>query len=279
MKTLSTIWIAAATAIAAVLACAPDTQAGLLRHYKLDETSGATMASVVGADGTYIGSPNLNGSYMTLNGVDQRAELSTGVVGIFHPAYETNRSLAMWIKLDATTGSDQFLLGSTVPSGGHGWAMRLLSDGSLNFIRNGIANHNSSVVSGIAADTWAHVGYSLSGSTLKFYVNGVQLGANVAAATDYVNNGIPVISIGAGGGPTTPTSFTAGSFADVRFYVNGFGPNNNDPIVANENGGVLSASDFAALAALTPVEPIPTPAALPVGLAMMGLIVARRRRR
>ena len=39
----------------------------------------------------------------------------------------------------------------------------------------------------------------------------------------------------------------------MRFYVNGFG--GSDPDAANEAGGVLSAADMAALAALTPEEP------------------------
>lgn len=277
MKTQKRSRIAAVAALTVVIGAA-QTQAGLLRHFKLDEPmSSTTMIDSVGIqNGTYIGSPTLNGEVLTLNGVDQRAELSSTGTGIFNVAYETNRSLAMWINLDSV-GTDQFLLGTTVPAGGHGWSFRLLSDGTLNLIRHGQDNNNSTVASGIAADTWTHVGYSLSGTTLKFYVNGVQLGADESTPTSFLNNpGTPVISIGAGGGDPSPTSFTAGSFADVRFYVNGFGPNDNDPDVANENGGVLSASDFAALAALNPV---PAPAALPAGLAMLAAVAVRRRRR
>jgi len=250
--------------------------AGLLRHYELDDPSGTTMTeSVAGANGTYIGSPSLNGYYLTLNGTDQRGDVGA-YTRFFHTEYERNRSLAMWVRLDSTSTLAYFL-GTTVPSGGHGWSFRYLADGKLNFIRQGIANHDSTVVSGISADTWTHVGYSLSGTTLKFYVDGVQLGANVVAATNYLNNGTPVVSLGAGGGASSPNTFMAGAIDDVRFYVQGYGANDNDPDVENENGGVLSAADFASLAAMTPI-PEPNTFAL-AAFALLGLLARGRPRR
>lgn len=257
--------------------CGANAGAGLLRHFLLDESSGTTMTdATVNQNGTYVGSPGLNGNYLSLNGTTQRGELSSTGSGIFNTAYETDRSLAMWIRLD-NTAAEAYLLGTTIPAGGNGWSFRYLADGTLDLLRHGLAAHPSTVASGITAGTWTHVGYSLSGTTLKFYVNGVQLGADVVAATGYENNGTPVISLGAGGGDPSPTSFMAGAIDDVRFYVNGFGANDNDPDVANENGGVLSAADFAALAALVPV-PEPGTAVCAV-LGGMLLLVARRRTR
>ncbi len=200
--------------------------AGLLRWWQMTETSGSTMVDSIGAQsGTYINSPTLNGEYATFNGTDQWGRITTAgnaSGSIFDPAYETARSLSMWVKLD-NAGRFQSLFGTTVPSGGAGWSFDYNADGTLRFVRPGAAVYTSTTTTGLEPGVWAQVGYTLN-NTLTFYVNGQQLGGTITSSNTYNNNGgtsEPTVGLGSAGG--TGSSYLGGSMADVRYVVSGFG--------------------------------------------------------
>ncbi|NQW47985.1 MAG: hypothetical protein HQ464_09480, partial [Planctomycetes bacterium] len=151
----SRIWPLAAAWVFA-LAPAGQASAGLLRWWQMTETSGTTMVDSVGLQsGTYFNSPTLNGAYATFNGTDQWGRITTAgnaSGSIFDPAYETARSMSMWVKLDSTTKL-QSLFGATTPPGGAGWTFYYMNTGVLRFGRPGSANYES-IASGIQPGIW-----------------------------------------------------------------------------------------------------------------------------
>jgi len=245
----STALLSAAVAIGGMNLSA---SAGLLRWWKMDEDAGSTtMTDSIGLQsGTYINSPTLNGSYATFNGSDQWARIAVSGSSIFNSAYERARSMGMWVKLDNTSRAQSFF-GTTVPSGGHGWSFDLNANGTLNFTRWGSAGYTSTASAGLEPGVWAHVGYTLNG-TLRFYVNGQQVGNAISASNAYTNFGEPTVGLGSSGGSG---KFLGGSMADVRYVVSGYGP-----ALGASNGmtgftdGALTAANMQALAAIKPID-------------------------
>lgn len=248
----SRIWPLAA---AWVFALAPVGQAsaGLLRWWQMTETTGTTMTDSIGAQsGTYFNSPTLTGEYVTFNGIDQWGQITTsGNTSIFNSAYETARSLSMWVKLD-NTASSQPLFGTTVPAGGAGWSFDYLSTGSLRMTRPGVASYQATA--GLEQGVWAQVGYTLN-TTLKFYVNGQQVGSDLSASNSYNNNGgtsAPTVGLGSAGGTG---SFLDGSMADVRYVVSGYGATlSASNGMAGFTDGAITAANMATLFTIKPFD-------------------------
>ena len=231
--------------------------AGLLRWWQMTETSGSTMVDSIGIQsGSYINSPTLTGEYVTFNGTDQWGRITTaGNAGgsIFDPAYETARSLSMWVKLD-NTGRFQSLFGTTIPSGGAGWSFDYNANGTLRFVRPGAAVYTSTATTGLEPGVWAQVGYTLN-NTLTFYVNGQQLGSTITSSNTYNNNGgtsAPTVGLGSAGGTG---SYLGGSMADVRYVVRGYGPalgpSNG---MTGFNDGAITAANMETLFGIKPFD-------------------------
>jgi hypothetical protein len=252
----SLIWPLAAAWVFA-LAPAGEVSAGLLRWWQMTETSGSTMVDSIGQQsGTYINSPTLTGEYVTFNGTTQWGEITTGGNGnstIFNSAYERARSLGMWVKLD-NTGRFQSLFGTTVPSGGAGWSFDYNADGTLRMVRPGSVVHTSTAAADLEPGVWAHVGYTLNG-TLKFYVNGQQVGSDIAASNAYNNNGgttEPTVGLGSAGGTG---GFMGGSMADVRYIVSGYGPAlDGSNGMAGFTDGAITAANMQTLFGIKPFD-------------------------
>jgi hypothetical protein len=67
-------------------------------------------------------------------------------------------------------------------------------------------------------DTWYHVAWTMSGSTEKYYVDGVQMGANQTSAISSLFNSTSAIGFGAENISGTPGDFFSGRLALCRVW-------------------------------------------------------------
>jgi hypothetical protein len=218
-------------------------------NWLLNDDAGSTTAvdSYGGMNGTYMNGPTLNGHYATFNGTDQWVKLTEDSVNNFyHPAYETARTFSAWIKLDDVEKT-QTILGATVPSGGNGWMFYHMNDGKFRFTRSGSAVYLSTASNGLEDGVWAHVAYTLN-NTLKFYVNGEQVGDDVASYNSYNNNETSTVGLASDGGGAS--SFLDGSMADVRYIIQSYGATN-----PTGGDGALTQEQLQAIYAIKPIDP------------------------
>lgn len=102
------------------------------------------------------------------------------------------------------------------PSGVGTAATSLLSistDGTLNYVVNGVTYSSSS--GAITANTWYHIAASRSGTSLRLFINGTQVGSTWTDSTNYSHaTGRPVLG---GRGDNTSVNFFTGYVDDARF--------------------------------------------------------------
>lgn len=99
------------------------------------------------------------------------------------------------------------------------YQLSILNTGSGTFLRftythssGTAATVNSSVSAALGTNKWQQVGFTISGTTLTFIVNGASIGtATLAASTRDAGNGAPEL------GGASPNSFL-GRMSDVRIY-------------------------------------------------------------
>ena len=148
-----------------------------------------------------IGSPTLNTSpySWTLNGTSQyfykpangSADLlSTGATEFNPSAF----SILMWIKTPATLATATLFSKTNGSSKDYELAMT-----STNLQLNSNVFGNVSVAHSLSTSAWNFVSVTLSGTTTKFYKNGVQLGADQTTTAGTANNSYPLY-IGGGVG-------------------------------------------------------------------------------
>jgi hypothetical protein len=188
---------------------------GLIAHWQFNETSGtiANDLAVANNDGTYVGNPTLgvqgsntaaNGTAVNLNGTSQSvtsgAKLLNGL---------SKFTLAAWIRPDKITPDVSFLGQNGLIEFGIDTGLGKLdlwtnSGGAL------VANHQ------LALAKWSHVAAVGTGTGLKIYVNGVEVGSGGSATKSYgTNSGIFKV----GEGVLNPSgNYFDGRVDDVRVY-------------------------------------------------------------
>ncbi len=158
----------------------------LVAHLKFDETSGSTATDFSGNswNATLVNGPSFGPGFLK-NGLNlpntaaQHATLPVGVVSGLN-----DFTISAWVKIGAfSTYARIFDFGSGTTSymmltpqyttGTNAAKMRFAITTSSN---GGEQQLNSS--SAIPLNTWAHVAITLSGSTGRLYLNGVQVGSN-----------------------------------------------------------------------------------------------------
>ena len=183
---------------------------GLVAAYSFDQGSGATAqdesgnnhnGSIVGAGWT----SGRHGSALSFDGSNDHVGL--GSLGTFS---QTAFTLQAWIQKD-TTKNDVAVIGTWTGTGPMLWVDHLASRHRLT-LAGGISDYLDSG-QGPTIGEWQHIAATFSGSTARYYVNGVE----VASRT--VNNGAGASDtwrIGAYGG--SPSGFFDGVIDDVRIY-------------------------------------------------------------
>ena len=153
---------------------------GVVGHWPLDEGSGTIVHDVAGnlADGTLRGSPmwvegQLQGA-MSFNGSSDYVEVPHG------PTFETitnQVTLCAWINVDNFINWAGIVGKGTGPGS---WNMQVWGDGSLRTAPNygnppgsvGRQDINSSAK--MATGVWTHAAVTCDGSTIRFYIDGVE---------------------------------------------------------------------------------------------------------
>lgn len=187
---------------------------GLIAHWQLNETSGTIVndLAVADNDGTYVGNPTLgvegsnaaNGTAVNLNGTSQYitsgAKLLNGL----------NRFTMMaWVRPDKTTPDISFMGQNGLIEFGIDTSSSQLdlwtnAGGSL------VANHQ------LAMAKWSHVAAVGTGTSLKIFVNGIEVGSGGSTTASYgTNSGI--FKVGEGVLNASGNHFD-GRFDDVRVY-------------------------------------------------------------
>jgi hypothetical protein len=95
-------------------------------------------------------------------------------------------TIECWVRFSALSGNN------FVFTWGAGWGLYTRSGGWSVF--DGVGSEVIVVVGTVVINTWYHVAISRRGSTLRFFVNGVQLGGNVTNST---NHSSAVLRLGA----------------------------------------------------------------------------------
>jgi hypothetical protein len=194
--------------------------AGLVGHWKLDESSGTTAAdsSGLGNDGTLVNcTPTLwaptggqTDGALGFDGGDDYADC--GSSASLMPAAFT---IAFWVKADEVriqVPVDKFPTGS-----GYGWSVKLRDNGAVWFnigSEGGGAMGYWGPAGEYTANTWYHLAGSYDGAVIAFYIDGVQVHTENATPT-LDATAIPLIF---GTSNKTPKEYFKGQLDDVRLY-------------------------------------------------------------
>ena len=233
------------------------TTPNLRGYWALDEKSGTTARDSSGYQsagkitGTLQGGVTVNqasaneqfGTAMRFDGSNDEIFLGSALGSL-----TSNFTVSAWVNPSRLTGV-QRVLSSSVLTGGTGWGFGLAGD-DLRFTTFGKLDYN--IAANLTLNEWTHIAVVFDSSfDAEFFVDGVSIGTIVGGAAAGATPDNFFI------GRTGVQEAFQGLIDEVRVY-----------------NTALSDNDVARLAAF-----IPTPAALPAGLAMLGFAVMRRKRR
>jgi hypothetical protein len=184
--------------------------------------AGSTAADALGSStGNYTGShtPAANGPLTeqggpgsTFDGTDTAVTLP----GIAEQAGTNPYTFELWVRPSTIDSIYRFLISQeeTVAGEREGTGV-WLSQAGLGFERwSGGVNSSITDSAGLPANTWSYVVASYDGSTMRLFVNGVQIGSKATSAPLAPVSAPTAIGAGAGG----HSGFFAGDLADVAIY-------------------------------------------------------------
>lgn len=155
---------------------------GLQAYYKMN--GNVIDSSGNGLNGTSVGTPTYTtgkyGDAISLNGTSQYVTVpdSTLLEGS-----SGNISVFGWINItDFSSDGNQHLISKYTSF--NGW--RLVARSSDILVTVGGVNITRG--SGVATGTWSHIGFTKTGTTLKVYQNGVQIGSDATVGTTLANS-------------------------------------------------------------------------------------------
>jgi len=166
-------------------------ESSLLSYWKLDETSGTSAADSKGTNtGTYQGSVTLNqsptntfigGRSITLPGSSSAYVLAKTAALL---ATLTNASVEAWFKTTVASGTGTAIYCERAASGNAIWKLEVTSAGVIKFTHRNTANTLDQPTAGTGYNNgaWHHVVITKAGTSIKFYVDGVQVGSTATLA-------------------------------------------------------------------------------------------------
>ncbi len=206
---------------------------GLVGYWKLDETSGTTAAdsSGLGHTGTHTATPTISSDVPTLQYANPQSldfDGSSNYVDLGRPAFLNSQfagkiSLSAWIKPDVSKTAVIVGKSDNQDHNAPYYDYSLFQFGNILNFRIGSANISSSgsgtgalVVNGT---TWQHVAGTYDGTTLRAYINGVEVASQVSAGLAIASSARNT-RIGARD-TTVMDEFFNGKIDDVRIYRRG----------------------------------------------------------
>lgn len=232
-------------------------QAALVGHWEFDNSGDVGEATVSSnletvGDAAYSASGKIGGAlaldgtgdYLRVDGSDSLASgLTTGAASF---------TLAAFVQ---TTTAGRGIIGwGNYGSGGQVNAFRIGDSANTltHYSWGGGVDYANVSAPGVTDGTWHHVAATYDGTTKRIYLDGVEVGSGLVVGA--LNVGSANFRIGS----TNSGEIFNGLIDDVRVYD--------------------TALSESAIGGLANPAPIPTPAALPAGLALLGVIGLRRRR-
>lgn len=183
-----------------------NTRDGLIGWWTLDEPTGAVFydSSWKGPYGTGTDTTSISncprGNCLSFNG-------TTSIITTASFVSAGDFSFFMWVYLkgDGTTDYNSILLVNASP-----FRQFFINNGTHNL--SFYATATGIIDSGVAIplNRWSHVGFTLSGTTYNFYVNG----SSVYSGTGTIGDATGPLNIGS----FSPSGFSNANFDDVRIY-------------------------------------------------------------
>lgn len=213
------------------------TDSGLVGYWKLDETSGTTIAdqSAFANNGTLSGGTGTttpatgfffsNPSAVTFNGSTGYATL--GIAGI--PATDASQTIALWFKLSSTTGQQNMVVLTDTQADG---VQIGIKDGLLKVWGWG----GGDILATTAAPStgvWHHVAYTWDGTTNKMYLDG---GVPVTSTNAHQSGTVTIAYFGTW---SPNNDMLNGALDDVRLY--------NRPLSAAEVNSLATKHDLSSV--------------------------------
>jgi len=187
----------------------------LMASYNFEEGSGTTVidksgnyhtGTITGA-ATYV-TAGKNGKAISFPGASYISINDTNKLDL-----TTNFTLSAWIKPTSLSGWRTLILKDAVDH--HTYA--LYANTHLNTptaeINTGTLVYDTQGISKIPLNTWTHIAMSYNGSTLRLYINGVQVSSRVVSIAAQASNGKLYI-----GGNLIWGEYFKGQMDDVRIY-------------------------------------------------------------
>jgi hypothetical protein len=195
----------------------------LITHWKLDEGTGTSASDSVGSNhGTLTNGPIWGsgqfGSAVTFDGVNDYINLPImNVTG-------TGLTLTAWVKFSSFPNSDQRIISkaNNNNANSHYWMLGHTNDGGqqrLRFrLRTGSNTTTLNATSGnMLSNVWYHATATYDGTTMRLYLNGVQVASTSKTGSIATSSSIPV---NIGRNPDN-SNHLRGTLDDVRIYNRG----------------------------------------------------------
>ena len=169
---------------------------GLICHLKTAPSSGSTWTDDKGnSNATLANSPTYsssNGGYITLNGSNQYIMTSTSLnaqISGTSPSKPNDQSIFIWC-YPTEQGVIVAEIGqATINTGWHDSNIEMINTGVIRFsVWHGSLNNRVSS-SAKSFNTWYHLGWTYSGTTLTAYINGASIGTATLSRQAPYNNG------------------------------------------------------------------------------------------
>jgi hypothetical protein len=235
---------------------------GLVAAYSFDEGTGTTVADASGTgNGGTIGTATWstlgkNGNALSFNGSSARVTIPDA------PSLRLTAGMTLeaWVFPTTVTGrwrdvvfkgDDNYYLMATTPVGSAPGAGGIFS-GSYG---------ETFGASALPANTWSHLSATYDGTTLRLYVNGVQVASR--AQTGTLATSANPLNIG---GDAFYNQYFAGRIDDVRVYNTALSAaqiqsDMNAPVTPGESTSAAAAATTSTPTSPTPSAPSPTPTA------------------
>ena len=163
----------------------------IVSYYKLDESSGTNAEDVVSGLNLTCSNGVMNGT----SGVIGNSADFTG--GTYHcldtGLATTSTSISIWLKSSVVGGVSQYIIDHRGVPDPSGHLMLWQNGANLEFL-DGANGHNT--IDGIADvfnNSWNNVVLTFTGTTLRYYLNGVNIGGNITISATSFDSGEVVV--------------------------------------------------------------------------------------
>ena len=212
-----------------------------MASYGFDEASGTTVSDSSGSGNT----GSASGAVRVSTGKHGKAMRFDGINDIVNVADSASLDLTAgmtlegWVKPSSLGSADHAVL--MKERGTSGFSYRLYAHDGRNPVgwAHTSADYSTGASSALKNSTWSHIAVTYDGSTLRFFVNGVQKSSKSVSGTLAIGTG----ALRIGGAPTFGGDWFKGDVDDVRIW--------RKPLTASQITGEMTVNATAGTATLS----------------------------